>query len=127
HVDLVVQRLDQSVDAFVLNDRMEFRALRRELADRAVEVYVGDLPRPGVLAHSVIETHRITLRFDDFGLHDNFRAGGLLPSHLELLARITVEPVGISRRDAISESLRHLLLLGRRERCPGWADGEAGH
>ena len=69
--------------------------------------------------HPVIEARRIPFRFDDPGLHDDFRAVGLLAGDLQLLARIAVEPVGISRRNVVSESLRHPLLLGWRQACPG--------
>jgi hypothetical protein len=46
------------------------RALRRQLADGAVEVYIGDLPGTRVLAYSIIEGHRNPFCFDDLGLHD---------------------------------------------------------
>jgi hypothetical protein len=50
-VDLAGQRHDQTVDPVAPEDRVEFGALYGQLADRAVEVDVGDLPRALVLAH----------------------------------------------------------------------------
>ena len=40
---------------------MELRPLRRELADRAVKVDVGYLPRAPVGAHPIIEASTVTL------------------------------------------------------------------
>ena len=74
-VDLAVQRRNQAVDTLALKDRVELRALRRQLADGAVEVYIGDFPGTRVLAHPIIEGGRIAVCFDDLGLHDDFGAG----------------------------------------------------
>ena len=43
-VGLAVQRHDQTIDPFASQDRIELGALHCQLADRAVEVDIGDLP-----------------------------------------------------------------------------------
>ena len=43
-VDFTVQRDDETVNPLALKNRVEFRAMHRELADRPVEIDVGNLP-----------------------------------------------------------------------------------
>src|SRR5439155_4801773 len=97
-IDLAVQRHHEPVDAFTPQYRIEFGAVYRELADRAVEIDVGDLPGALAAAHSVVEGGRLTLGVYDLCLHDHVRTLALLAGHLELLARAPVEPADVSRR-----------------------------
>src|SRR6478672_3381313 len=50
-VGLAVQRHHETVDALAPQDRIELRSMHRQLADCAIEVHVGDLPRPLIGAH----------------------------------------------------------------------------
>src|SRR6516164_9485403 len=126
-VDLAVQCHDQTVDPFAPKDRVELRALYRQLADRAVEEDIGNLPRALVLMHQIVEGGRITVGFDNLGLDNDVRIVGPFAGDLQLLPRIAVEPVGVGRRDIVPERVDQLLLLSGRERCPGRAYGESGH
>ena len=48
---LTVERCNQPVDALALQDRRKFGVAGRHLADRAVEIHVGDQPAIAVAAH----------------------------------------------------------------------------
>ena len=50
-VDLAIERHHQAVNPLAPKHRAELRALYRQLADRSVEVDVGDLPGSPILAH----------------------------------------------------------------------------
>jgi hypothetical protein len=92
-VGLAVQCHDQTVDPVAPKDRVELRALYRQLADRAVEIDVGDLPRALVLVHQIIEGGRITVRLHNPGLDNDIRVVGPFAGNLQLLPRIAVELV----------------------------------
>ena len=60
---------NQPVDTFVFEDRPEFGATGRHLADRAVKVDIGDQPSIAVAPHQIIDIDWLTIRFDDLALH----------------------------------------------------------
>ena len=53
---------------------MELRAMHRELADRPVEIDVGNPSAALILAQKVVEPRHIALRFDDPSFHYNICA-----------------------------------------------------
>src|SRR5260370_35645340 len=106
---------------------MELGSLHRQLADRTVEIHVGNPPGALILAHQVIESRRLAVRFGDLRLHHDFRAAGPLAGDLQLLARIAVEAIGISCGDVVSKRPQQLLLLSWGETPPGRADSEPRH
>src|SRR6516165_7902128 len=55
HVGLAVKGCDQTVKALGPENGGEFRAARRDFADRAVEVDVGDQPAVTGSAHCVVD------------------------------------------------------------------------
>src|SRR5262249_5024067 len=122
-IDFAVQRREQTIQPVAAQNRAELRALGRQLADRAVEVDVRDMPATIILAQQVVDADRLAARLGNTGPDHDGRTGGLLPGHLQLLARITVETLSISRRDIAGERRRHLLLLDGGERGPGAAYG----
>src|SRR5436309_1161495 len=65
NVGLAVERGDQAVDAVGSQDRSEFGAAGRYLADCAVEVDVGDKPALAVAAHHIIDPDRLAIGLDD--------------------------------------------------------------
>src|SRR5260370_12366806 len=89
-VGLGVERLDQPGDALGAQDRGEFRAPRRHLADRPVEIDIGDLPDPAIVAHQIVEVDRLAVRLDDLARDDGAAGRWLLAGDLEPLARIAV-------------------------------------
>src|SRR5712671_5092474 len=91
--------------AFRLQDGGEFGAPGRHLADCAVEIDVRDQPVVAAEAHHVVDLDRLTIGFDDLALHDDAGGSRLLTGHLQLLAAIAVEAVGIDRRHIASEAL----------------------
>src|ERR1700750_1900051 len=101
---------------------MELRSMYRQLADRTVEIHVGNPPRALVLAHPIIEPRLFTVRFGDLRLHHDIRAVGPLAGDLQLLARIAVEAIGISRCDIVRKGAQQLLLLGWGESLPRRAE-----
>src|SRR5882762_191030 len=52
---------DQAVDAVGLQDGGKFGAAGRHLADRAVEIDVGDQPALAVAAHHIIDLDRLAM------------------------------------------------------------------
>ena len=74
---------------------MELRAMHRELADRPVEIDVGNPSAALVLAQKVVEPCHIALRFDDPSFHYNICAERPFTGDLQLLARISVELIGV--------------------------------
>jgi len=74
---------------------MELRAMHRELADRPVEIDVGNPPAALILAQKVVEPRHIALRFDDPSFHYNICAERPFTGDLQLLARISVELIGV--------------------------------
>src|SRR6516225_6149256 len=126
-IDFAVQRREQTIEPVAAQYRAELRALGRQLANRAVEVDVRDLPDTLILTQQVVDADRLAARLDNTRPDHGARTGGLLPGHLQLLARITVETLSITRRDITRERHCHLLLLGGRERVPGAAYGNPRH
>jgi hypothetical protein len=53
-IDLAVQSHDEAVDTLPPEDRMELRAMDRELADRPVEIDVGNPSAALILAQKVV-------------------------------------------------------------------------
>ena len=49
----------------------------RELADRTIEIHIGDSPGALILAHQIIESRRLAVRFGDLSLHHDIRAAGV--------------------------------------------------
>src|SRR5580704_1420073 len=118
-IGLAVECRAQTVDALVLQDGGEFGAAGRHLADRAVEVYVGDQPSIAGAAHHIVDIDRLTIRFDDLAAHHGAGGGGLLAGYLQFLSVVAVKAVGVDRRDIAPEALRHLLPLGLGQSGPG--------
>src|SRR6266700_6169407 len=122
-----LQSGDQTIEPVSPQDRAEFRALRRQLADRTVEIDVANLPGAVILTHRIVDADRLAVRFDDARLDGDARTRGVLPDYFQPLARIAVETVGISRGNVGAERSGGRLLLGRRQRGPGRANGETSH
>src|SRR5260370_20370145 len=61
-VGLAVQGRDQPVDALAAQDRAELRPARRQLADRAVEIDVGDQPAVAAAAHPIVHLDPLPIR-----------------------------------------------------------------
>jgi len=80
---------------------MELRSMYRQLADRTVEIHVGNAPRALILAHPIIEPRRLAIRFGDLRLHHDIIAVGPFAGDLQLLTRIGVEAIGVSCRDIV--------------------------
>ncbi len=100
---------NQAVNAVRSQDGSELGTAGCNLADRAVEVNVGDLPGAAVAAHNVVDLDRLPIGFDDLAAHHHPGWRGLLTSYLQPLSVIAVEAVGINRRDVASEALGNLL------------------
>jgi hypothetical protein len=75
----------QTIDPLAPEDRIELRALYRRLADRAVEIDVGDSPRSVVLVHRIVNGSRVTVGFDNFGLDNNIGIVGPFAGDLQEL------------------------------------------
>ena len=106
---------------------MELRAMHRKLTDRAVEIHVGNALPALILVHQIVEAGRFAVRFDDPRLYHDICPARLLTGHLQLLARVSVELIGVSGCNIIPECRNQLLLLGGVEACLRRADGEPGH
>jgi len=91
---------------------MELRAMHRELADRPVEIDVGNPPAALILAQKVVEPRHIALRFDDPSFHYNICAERPFTGDLQLLARISVELIGVGGGHIMTKGRDQLLLLG---------------
>ena len=61
-IDFAVQRREQTIEPVAAQDRAELRALGRQLADRAVEVDVRDMPDTIILAQQVVDADRLAAR-----------------------------------------------------------------
>jgi hypothetical protein len=106
---------------------MELRAMHRELADRPVEIDVGNPSAALILAQKVVEPRHIALRFDDPSFHYNICAERPFTGDLQLLARISVELIGVGGGHIMTKGRDQLLLLGGGKARPGGANREAGH
>ena len=93
--DFALQRHDQAIKPLPPQDSAKFRALCHQLADRAVEVDIGNLLGAVILTHCVVDVDRLAVGLDDAGLDDDARTRWLLPDYFQPLARIAVETVGI--------------------------------
>src|SRR6202040_406179 len=118
-IGLAVEGRDQTVNAVCSQHGCELGTAGRDFAYRAVEVDVGDQPVAAVAAHHVVDLDRLPIGFDDLAAHHHPGWRGLLASHLEPLAVIAVEAVGINRRDVASEALGDLLALRLAKTGPG--------
>jgi len=105
---------------------MELRAMHRELADRPVEIDVGNPPAALILAQKVVEPRHIALRFDDPSFHYNICAERPFTGDLQLLARISVELICVGGGHIMTKGRDQLLLLGGGKARPGGANREAG-
>src|SRR5438270_4533188 len=127
-VGLAVERGDQAVDAVGSQDRGKFGAAGRDLADRTVEVDVGNQPTVAVAAHHVVDLDRLAIGLDDLALDHGSARIGLFAGDLQFLSGIAVETVGVDRRDVAAEALGELLALRLAQASPvRWADRQAGH
>src|SRR5215472_2345346 len=81
-IGFAVQRGNQPVDTFVFEDRPEFGATGRHLADHAVKVDIGDQPSIAVAPHHIIDIDRLTIRFDDLALHHETSSSWLFSGDL---------------------------------------------
>src|SRR5262249_52794033 len=105
----------------------EFRAARRDFADRAVEIDVGNQPAVTGTAHCVVDLDGLSIGFNDPAAHHDPRRCRLFAGHLQLLSGITVKAVSINRRDVPSVALGHLLALSVTQTGPSPAEGEPRH
>src|SRR5260370_406082 len=126
-VGTVIDAYDQDADALAVQDRGKFGVAGRTLADRAVEIDVGDQPTVTVAVHHIVDGDQIAVGLDDLAAHHNAGRRELLAGHLQLLSGVAVKAVGVDRRDIATEALRHLLPLGFAQSGPGRADRQAGH
>ena len=62
---------DQAARALLAQDAAEFRAPRRQLADRAAEKDVDDAPLVLFLAQQIVELNRLAIRLDELGFDDD--------------------------------------------------------
>src|SRR3984893_11242874 len=118
---------DEAVDTLPPEDRMDLRAMHRELADRPVEIDVGNPPAALILAQKVVEPRHIALRFDEPSFHYNICAERPFTGDLQLLARISVELIGVGGGHIMTKGRDQLLLLGGGKARPGGANREAAH
>src|ERR1700730_2871222 len=109
---------DEAVDTLPPEDRMELRAMHRELADRPIEIDVGNPSAALILAQKVVEPRHIALRFDDPCFHDDIRAVWPFTGDLQLLARIRIKLVSVCGGDIVAKGRNQLLLLGGSEARP---------
>src|SRR6202040_1638746 len=56
---------------WLFRDRRKFGAAGRHLADRTVEIDVGDQPAVAVAAHHVVNVDRLAVGLDDLAAHRN--------------------------------------------------------
>src|SRR5258708_18599006 len=105
--DFALELADQAFGAVAPQHRGELGAARRELADRARQKDVDDAPPAVVVAQQVVELDRIALGRHHAGLDQGRATGhaGLLAAHLEVLALVAVEPVGVGRDGEVLERL----------------------
>src|SRR5215813_2838787 len=102
---------------------MELGSMDRQLADRPVEIHIRNPPCALILTQQVVEPRRLAVRLDDPGLHDAVGTAESLAGDLQLLARIAVKAISVSRCHIVLEGAEQLLLLCRRESSPARADG----
>src|SRR5262249_43425617 len=126
-IGLAVQGCDQTVYPVILQDGGELRAARRHLADRAIEIDIGDQPAFAIEAHHVVDPDRLSVGFDDPALHHDTGWGGRFTGTLQFLPGIAVEPIGIDRRHVTADALAHLSTLRLAQTGPGRADRQSGH
>src|SRR5215467_448204 len=107
---LLVQRVDQTVDAAGPQDRRELRPVRRQLADRAGKVDIANLPGHVVVVHHIVDRHRLTVCLDDLGLDQIAVLYLLLAEHKKLFAGIGIEAARVARRDVAAVGLHRPLL-----------------
>src|SRR5882672_4425257 len=127
NVGLAIEGGDKAVDAVGPQDGGEFGAAGRHLANRAVEIDVGDQPALTVAAHHVVDLDRLAIGFDDLAAHHDARGIRLFARDLQFLSGIAVEAVGVDRRDVAPEALHHLLALRLGQRGPGRTDRQPRH
>ena len=111
HIGFPVKRRDQPVDSLVFQDSAEFGVAGRYLADRPVKVDIGDQPCIAIAPHHVIDTDRLTVRFDDLALDHDTSRSWLFSRDLQLLPAVAVETIGIDGRDVTPEAVDDLLPL----------------
>src|SRR5215470_4803481 len=122
----ILQTLDQAVGAARGDDRPEFVASRRQVADRAIEI---DIDHPSA-ANQIVDVDDPPAglhqpRLDDLAAAARFRSG--LRINDETLSRIIFDLARIVGHDESRKSLLHGGLLGRREAFPGWSDRQPRH
>jgi hypothetical protein len=122
-----VERGDQPFDALILEDCGEFPVAGRHLADRAVEIDVGNQPALAVAPHHVVDLDRVAIGLHDLAGHKDPNAIRLFAGDLQFLSGIAVEAVGIDRRDVARKALADLLALRLAEIGPVRADRQTGH
>jgi phospholipid-binding lipoprotein MlaA len=122
------ERRQQRLEAFPLDDGRVFGPAQRELAHRAVQVHVDDLPAAALLPESVVEFHLVPIRIEQPGAHQPGAArGGLLAEGLELLAGIAFEAAGVVRDAEAREGLDETVAVLLGSRLPVPADGFLRH
>ena len=118
-VALFRKRANQSVRPPRFQDRSKLSSAIRQLADRAVEIDIDDLPIGAGLAHEVVERDSATIGLDNLRLDDLVAVGTIdRLQNLELLARKAVETTGISGDRHSRERVGDADLLLWRQRAP---------
>src|SRR5260221_1600746 len=124
---LLREALEQAVDAFLLDDRVEFRAVGHHQA-HALDDDVVHLPGLVGLAHVELDRQRLATGAYELGAHDGV-LGVLLAArrqHLQRLALIGRDRIRVGAHQHVAELAdQPLLLLGRGLR-PRAAHREAG-
>ena len=94
---------------------MELRAMHRELVDRPVEVHIGNPLGAPILARQIVQPRRFAVRFDDPRLYHAICPVRLLTGDLQLLTRISIEPIGVSSINIMPKGHNQPALLGGGE------------
>ena len=122
----LAQGLDQGVGAAAAGeDRGEFVAAGREIADRAIEIDVDN----AAAANEIVDLHRPAAGLEQFGLDDFAAAlgGARLRIDDKAFARIVANLMGVFGDEEPGESVANRSLLGARELAPGGARGQPRH
>src|SRR5215469_3355682 len=115
---LLVQRVDQTVNAAGAQDGRELRPVRRQLADRAGKVDIANLPGHVVVVHHIVDRHRLAVCLDDLGLDQIAVLDLLLAEHLKLFPGVGIEAARVDRSDVAAVGLHGPPLLFGREPRP---------
>ena len=94
HISFAIERRNQTVNPLTTNNGIEFGPTGCDLADRAIEIDVGDKPGAALLTHHVINLDGFAVCFDDCAANPNTADGRLFAGNLQSLTMIAVKPIG---------------------------------